>query len=284
MDAYDRVAVRVGREAEEATAAELWEMGTLGLEWAGETADEVRILAYFPRRESPASERLRRRLAPHGAVVVATDAVLDRDWMENYREASRPFALGRGLWVDPREPGGEAVAVPDGRTLLQLPARSAFGIGTHESTRLAVDLLEAEPVAGRRCLDLGSGSGVLSFLLCRRGARWVVGIDIDPTAALQAAQNATLNLLLPALAAATIESLAARAHFDLCVANMLPRYLLPQLPAIAARVPSGVVIVSGALKNQDEAISRQLQGVGLRVVERRLDGEWLAYRTVREAA
>jgi len=284
MDAYDRVAVKVGCEAEEATDAVLWEMGTLGLEWVDEAADGVRILAYFPRRSSPKKEVIRRRLAPYGAVLVATDEVLESDWMASYREASLPFAVGRGLWVDPREPGGTAVAVPDGRSLLRLPARSAFGIGTHESTRLAVQLLETESVDGRRCLDLGSGSGVLSFLLCRRGARWVVGLDIDPTAALQAAQNATLNHLAPALAAATIEALAARAQFDLCVVNMLPRHLLPLLPAIAARVPVGVVIVSGALRSQDETVSRQLQSVGLRVVERCTDGEWLAYRTVREVA
>jgi ribosomal protein L11 methylase PrmA len=63
---------------------------------------------------------------------------------------------------------------------------------------------------------------------------------------------------------------------------MLPQHLLPQLSAIATLVPKGVVILSGMLHRQDGEVSRQLQIAGFRITERCHDGDWIAYRTVRE--
>ena len=102
-----------------------------------------------------------------------------------------PFSVGRTLHRrSPRAGGGASPRSPDGRHLLRLPARAAFGTGSHESTSLALELLEDADVRGRRVLDVGTGTGVLAFAaLLFGGARAVVGYDVDPAAPFHARDN-----------------------------------------------------------------------------------------------
>ena len=159
--------------------------------------------------------------------------------------------------MDPREWDGESApaAAPraEGATasrfVLEIPARTAFGVGSHESTRLAYELLEATPLAGRSVLDVGCGSGILAMAALRLGARRAVGFDFDPAAALLAGQYARHNGIAAEFFLGTVAALAsASERFDVVVLNVLPHEIADELGEVVARLsPAGELLVSGVL-------------------------------------
>jgi len=265
-------------ELEEVAAAELWAAGTVGLEVKDGEDGRVRVEAYFPG-EGPGVDPL----AGWPEVErVAAETVEERDWLAEYRARARPFPLGRRFWVDPGEPEGAPPEAPEGRWPLRLPARTAFGTGGHESTRLAVELLEDAPVAGRSVLDVGTGTGVLAFAALRLGARSAVAFDVDPAAALQARAASALNGLRPRLFTGEIAALAAGPRFDLALVNVIPELILPSLGEIAARVGGGPgggeLILSGILEERGPLVLERAGGLGFAERARRTAGEWVAFR------
>jgi ribosomal protein L11 methyltransferase len=292
---YVRRRYRVSVADEETAVAELWLAETLGVESEAAPDGAVVLTAYF---EGAGATVMVARFG--GGTLDAFEEVElpDTDWMAEYRRQAQPFALGARLVVDPREPedadcfsaaaAGEPAAAE--RRLLRLPARTAFGIGSHESTSLAIDLLEAEDLRGRRVLDVGTGTGILAFAALAWGAAVVVAFDADPVAAFQARTNSRLNQLRPRLFAGRPAALApadgASAHpggpaggFDLALVNVVPEQILPDLddllPALAR---AGGVILSGLLAQRAAEVADHFAARGFAVVDRRAAGEWAALR------
>lgn len=283
--------VRAG-EDEELAVAGLLEAGTLGVEVAAAGEGRVRLQAYFHAGVAMPPVAL-----PEGAVLDGEAPVEDEDWLAAYRARARPVEVGRRFVVDPREPGEQVAAdsgpmageAADGRWLLRLPARSAFGTGSHESTQLAVELLEevaAQRGGGLRVLDVGTGTGILSFAALRLGAGPVVAFDSDPVAAFHARENCALNSLTgaraPRLFAGRVDALASLPpplRFDLVLVNALPDEILPELPAIVARLAAGgELILSGLLAERSGEVLDQLAPLVLAERSRRISGEWAALR------
>lgn len=272
---------------EEAAAGLLWEAGTLGLETREERDGRVRVEAWFGG--GVAADPLAGR-AGEGVEALGGRPVEEADWLAAYRDKARPFAVGRRFWVDPREPGPAGGAPPD-RMLLRLPARTAFGIGSHESTRLAVELLEETAVAGRRVLDVGTGTGVLAFAALALGAASAVAFDVDAGAMIQARANAALNGRRPALFAGVTECLRRGARFDLALVNIIPEVIVPELPDIARllgggpdQAGGGEIILSGILAEGGDRVLAAAAAEGFVERARRQAGEWVAFRVGRAAA
>ena len=292
--AYLRRTYRLPAELEEALVADLWLLGTLGVSTESEAGGQVRLTAWFAPVPPPAPAGL-----PERVECLGEEELPDTDWMAEYRRLAVPFAVGRTLVVDPREPAaveaedakeedGAAAAVPAGRRLLRLPARNAFGVGSHESTRLALALLEATDLSGRAVLDVGTGTGILAFAALALWAARVVAFDADPAAAFQARANSRLNGLGPRLfagrPAALSRHLPAGARFDLAVVNVVPEEILPELACLLpALAPAGALILSGLLAARAAEVRERLEATALGLAEtaRRQDGEWLALRLER---
>ena len=284
--AYLLRAYLVPADQEDLVAGELWEAGTLGLESHDEPGGRVRIEAWFAAGPGqpvagPGAEPLAHRLGA-GVEALGVEAVAEEDWLAAYRERARPFALGEGFWVDSREPEG-AVSPPPGRHLLQLPARTAFGTGSHESTRLVVEMLEGLRPRGLSVLDVGTGTGVLGFVAGLLGAREVVAFDVDVTAGVQARANAGLNRARLLLFAGSIEAVRPRARFDLALLNIMPEIILPEMPDVEPLlVPGGEMILSGILADRGDEVLAGAAGHGFALREVRRAGEWVAFRVGRE--
>lgn len=282
---YRRLTYHLPPALEEDLTTALWEAGTLGtrmLEEGGGGASILRLEAYFPAGTEPPP-------VPAGVELVERGDLPAADWLAPYRERARPFAVGRSLFVDPREPGEAPPEVPAGRRLLRLPARGAFGTGGHESTRLALELLEelAEGggLAGRRLLDVGTGTGVLAFAALAWGAGGALGLDADPAAPFAAAANRPLNGLFPQLLAGTLAALAPRPAFDVAALNILPEHILPELPLLPPRLaPGAAVIFSGWLRDDGPRVLPELRRLGFEPRASRCDGEWMACRCRLEPA
>jgi len=260
---------------EDEIAGRLWAFGCDGL-WSEESAGgTLRIHAFFPDLDEPTAARLLDGL--DGAGSVSEEAVPDLDWAAEFRRNARPIELGARFLVDPREPEpAGSTAAAGGRRLLRLPARTAFGVGTHESTRLAVELLEALPVAGRRAVDVGAGTGILAMAALELGAASVVALDVDPAAALLLPQYMTLNRLRFPAYCGTAAALAPNARFDLALVNVVPREIAGDLACLVARLaPGALALFSGILAAEVDAARAPLAALGLVERARRVDGEWL---------
>jgi ribosomal protein L11 methyltransferase len=271
--AHRRIRFRLPPHLEDLLVAELWLAGTLGVQSISEADGGVRVEAYFSEESDARPE------VPDGVVLEADELLPDADWLAAWRERARPFPVGRTLFIDPREPGEEPVEVPAGRRLLRLPARAAFGTGSHESTALALELLEDTEVAGRRVLDVGTGTGVLAFAALARGARWVAGFDVDPASPFHARDNSALNGLHPRLFAGRLAALRERPGFDLALVNVVPEQILPEMPALVGLLrPGAEAIFSGILAGRGRQVLDRLGSLGFVERDRREAGEWVAFR------
>jgi ribosomal protein L11 methyltransferase len=265
----------VEEEREDDLVALLWEVGTLGVQvLAGDRPGSVRLEAYF---DGPSTDRVPGEVGV--GRFLGAEAVPPADWMAGWREAARPFPVGERLLLDPRDPEmGEAPWEP-GRRTLRIPARAAFGTGSHESTRLVLELLERMDLAGKRVLDVGTGTGVLAFAALLLGARRAVGLDVDPAAPFHARANARLNELRPALLAGGVAALSPAARFDLALVNVVPEEIGSDLPSVVALlVPGGEAVLSGILADSGPRVLAEAAALGLAPVAERTAGEWVAYR------
>lgn len=269
-------------EREDDLVAALWEAGTVGVQVLdGGEVGTVRLEAYFDGARAEAPEL-------PGARLVGSEPVPATDWLAPYREAARPFPVGERWWLDPRDPEGVAEGAgegpPAGRRLLRIPARAAFGTGSHESTRLVLEILEEVDLRGRRVLDVGTGTGLLAFAALLSGARSAVAFDLDPAAPCHARENARLNGVSLPLFAGTVAALSPRAEsrFDLALVNVIPEEVAAELPLLAALLASGgEAVFSGILGVSGPGALARLTGAGFSLVSERADGEWVAYRVRR---
>ena len=309
-----RCRYRLPAEFEDGFVAELAERGTLGAEVRevrGDGGELVEIDAWFPFATPHEVGEPGAEWRAAGVELVAVDTPAGEDWLAAWRAAAQPFEAGRRFLLDPREPD-EPTPDAGGRILLRLPARAAFGTGSHESTRLALDLLEAAPPAGRSVLDVGTGTGVLALAALALAARSAAACDVDPVAAIHAAENRRLNRDVPgrgtasrrteasigaggvsrsgcasgpgggsrlAIWAGGLAALAPAARFELVLANVLPERILPELPRLAAAVgPGGALIYSGLLAEREDEIAAAFAACGLLSRDRATAGEWVALR------
>ncbi|HKI01938.1 MAG TPA: 50S ribosomal protein L11 methyltransferase, partial [Thermoanaerobaculia bacterium] len=151
------------------------------------------------------------------------------------------------------------------------------------STSLALELLEDADVQGRRVLDVGTGTGVLSFAALLFGARSVVGYDVDPAAPFHARDNSALNGLRPRLFAGRLAALRERPLFDLALVNVVPEQILPEMPDLVSLLrPGAEAILSGILAERGRQVLDRMKGLGLTERGRREAGDWVAFRVAME--
>jgi len=235
-------------------------------------AEEGRdLVACFRSAEAARDASL--TLAASRVACDLTTEIPERDPFASFREASRPFPVGRRFWIDPGDPSDSRP--PTGRIPLRLPASRAFGTGSHESTRLALMALEEGALEGLAVLDVGTGSAVLALAAVALGARSAIGCDTDFEAVAVARGNLPLHdfggrVTLVAAAPADL-----RGAFPLVVANLLPEEFLPIERSVAARLaPSGRLILSGIPLAGERRLLARLRARRWRLTGRLTEGEW----------
>jgi ribosomal protein L11 methyltransferase len=184
-----------------------------------------------------------------------TRPVGDADWVRLTQSQFEPIHIGTNIWV---VPSWHDAPDPDA-LVLELDPGLAFGTGSHPTTRLCMEWLEAHPAPGKTVLDYGCGSGILAMVARKLGAGEVAGVDIDPQAIESARANAGRNgveeieFFVPDEFAASNH---AQQRYDTVVANILSSPLKLMAPMLSGRVaPGGSLVLSGVLERQAEEVA-----------------------------
>jgi ribosomal protein L11 methyltransferase len=201
---------------------------------------------------------------------VAFRIVEDQDWTRAWMDQFQPMRFGRRLWIYPwniEPPADDADAI-----VVRLDPGLAFGTGTHPTTALCLEWLDALDLVGLSVIDYGCGSGVLAIAALKLGAARVVGVDNDPQALAASRDNAERNGVADRLALATPAEFV-EAPADALVANILAGPLAELAPRFAACVkPGGALALSGILKGQeDELVERYARSFDALAVDTRED-------------
>ena len=210
--------------------------------------------------------------------------VREEDWAHAWKRHYKPMRIGKRVLLTPawEEPN----ALPDD-VVVRLEPGMAFGTGLHPTTRLCVAALEKWVSQGDSLLDIGTGSGVLSVVAAKLGAKLVIATDIDPLAIRAARENARLNGVPVAPNQLIVEQGSIPAgqdgRFSVVVANILAEILIglfeaayDNVPLAATLAPGGHLILSGILEEKAEGVVAAAARQGLREVERRQEGDWVA--------
>jgi len=166
------------------------------------------------------------------------------------------------------------------RHSLHLASMSSFGSGLHPSTRLAMALMEESggKITAGRILDAGCGSGILSLVAARLGAREVLGVDRDTEAVAAACRNIAANGLAAVVRADSIPVADLSGVFDLVAANLaisVLQGLLNDLCRLTAA--NGLLVLAGFRQGQGERLRQQVEEKGLEVLSERGETGWLAF-------
>jgi ribosomal protein L11 methyltransferase len=186
-----------------------------------------------------------------------TRDVADADWVRLTQSQFEPIHIGTNIWV---VPSWHEAPDPNG-LILELDPGLAFGTGSHPTTRLCMEWLEAHPAPGKSVLDYGCGSGILAMVAKKLGADDVTGVDIDPQAIESARANAERNnceitFYVPDELAVSSNERHASGKFDTVVANILSSPLKLMAPMLSGRVaPGGSLVLSGVLARQAEEVA-----------------------------
>ncbi len=177
------------------------------------------------------------------------ERVEEQDWVRLTQSQFEPIRISDRLWITPT--WHEA---PDENAInLELDPGLAFGTGSHPTTRLCLQWLDAHVTPGVSVLDYGCGSGILAIAAKKLGAGHVVGVDIDPQAVRASVDNAEQNRVD---AAFCLPDATPAETFDVVVANILANPLRVLGDMLAGHVkPGGRIVLSGILETQADELS-----------------------------
>lgn len=258
-------------------------------EAAPDDENDWRLEAYFEGKPSPTAIRLLRSLVPSAAQVrPVVEPLPDEDWVTLSQQGLEAVTAGRfhvrNLASDPERAGHVNFLIEAGR---------AFGTGQHETTAGCLVMLDRMRRIGMRfgnVADIGTGTGLLAFAALHLWPRaYATASDIDPVAVEISAQNAAANgiptglgtgqLALYTAAGADHPAIAARAPFDLLIANILAGPLIELAPSLCALVEEGgTILLAGLLREQADAVLATYRAQGMRLAERIDGGDWPTLR------
>jgi ribosomal protein L11 methyltransferase len=275
-----RLIVSTSKRAAPVVSEALFRAGALGLE--ERPGRRATLVAYAEKRASleriwtRARRELSLSLEPGELPSAVFEVDAEERWKTDWTEHLRPVTLTRRLWLAPTTAAPPALTRQQ-RVLWYRPAL-AFGDGDHPTTRLASRAIEAHfrgAGAGGSLLDIGAGTGVLSFVALASGAKRALGTDIDPTAVAAASENAELNGFSKE-ARFIHTSARVSGNFGLVVLNieLLPLLrVLAKLPAAARRAPE--LLVTGLLESQVAEVSSAISSAGFEVRRRAVEQGWV---------
>jgi len=238
-----------------------------------------RIKIYLEDTDTAGAKRLEAAVEKLNLTMTA-QMLPDTDWEESWKDNYPAVEVGRNLIVVPYWQADET----NGRTPIILDPGLTFGTGAHASTQMVMETMEEMVQPGFRCVDLGSGSGILSLAALRLGAESAVGVDIDPKAEGIARENAAYNGFgAPEFTALTgnvtedrdLMARLAEKEYDLVLVNIVADVIIGLAPVLPEfMTEKSTLICSGILDTRLEDVTAALEKAGLTVTSVRAKEDW----------
>ncbi len=260
----------------EAQVAAIAHVDLIEQELLDKSRDEVTVHLYIAPEENFAEiaelmqSRLQRAEVPY---QMACEGVRQEDWESGWKAYYHAMDIGARLAVVPSWETYET-----DRAVITLDPGMAFGTGTHETTALCLETLDAIIAGDERVLDIGTGSGILAIAVLKLGAAKAEGVDIDPMCVRTAGENAARNGVEDAFTV-LVGDLSDKASgiYDVICANIVAsaiRGLAPSVPALLAE--DGVFIASGIIDTRRDEVIGAVRAAGLAVREVKEKNGWVA--------
>ncbi len=198
----------------------------------------------------------------------------DEDWGDAWKQYYPIIRISQRIVV---VPAWQRFRPHRGEIALRLDPGLAFGTGLHPTTQLCLQSLERYLKPGMRVLDLGTGSGILAIAAAKMGSGPVLGLDTDPLAVQAARKNIRRNRQEARIHVQEGTLQPGMGPYELILANLLARAIQDLAGLlVGAMERGGTLIASGVLIEQAEEVSSILQRAGLRPLEQRQQGDWVA--------
>ena len=211
----------------------------------------------------------------YGRLELEMKDVDEEDWSNAWKKYYHPVQVGEHLVVCP---SWEAYDRQPDDVVLTLNPGMAFGTGTHDTTRLCMELLEKYITPQDTVLDVGFGSGILAITAALLGANKIIGCDIDEVAVKVAGENAALNGVPDRIAFHQGDLTSqVEGSFQIICANIVADVII-RLSEDAGRylAKDGIFITSGIIDTREQDVLNALEQNGFQVIERRTSGGWVA--------
>lgn len=209
----------------------------------------------------------------------------DKDWLNNWKEFFKPFRLADNIIIKPTWEKLDQVSKDD--IVIEIDPGIAFGTGAHETTKLCILGLKKYITPDTMLLDVGCGSGILSIIGLKLGAKYAVGTDIDEHALEATGENIAVNHITPdqfALYAGNIieeqeiQQKVGFQKYQVVVANILADIIIPLSGEIAQHMTKdGVFISSGILNTKADEVEAALLKNGFLIAEKNEMGDWVSF-------
>lgn len=233
---------------------------------------------YIPTAENPAEavsflkDRFTAAEIPYELTEVSVD---EEDWATAWKKYYFPTRIGKRLVV---VPSWETYERSQNDVVLTMDPGMAFGTGTHDTTRLCVELLEQTVRPGDTLLDVGTGSGILAIAALLLGAGHALGIDIDEVAVRVARENAAANGVSQRCSFLSGDLTdKVNGKFSIITANIVADVIIRLSTDLPRFLDSrGVFIASGIIDAREQDVTDALEAAGLTVTGRAAAGGWVA--------
>ena len=246
------------------------------------------IKIYLEDTDTAGREKLEGAVEKLG-LSMTVKALEETNWEESWKDNYPAVEVGENLIVVPYWQAGET----NGRTPIILDPGLTFGTGAHASTQMVMESMEQIVKPGFQCLDLGSGSGILSIAALRLGAGSAIGVDIDPKAEDIARENAAYNgFAAPEFAAytgnvtedKTLMGKLGEKEYDLVLVNIVADVIIGLAPVLPSFLTEkSTLICSGILDVRLEDVVKALQKAGLTITKIRQKEDWRCVTAKRSA-
>lgn len=225
-----------------------------------------------------------------GSGEITIDSTKEEDWVNNWKQYFKPFYVDEHIMV---KPTWEMVEhVPEEDLIVEIDPGTAFGTGSHETTKLCMRQLKKYVKNDTVLLDVGCGSAILSILGLKLGAKYAVDTDIDPNAVRAAKENFEVNhlekdqykvLLGNILDDEQMRQDLGRECYDIVVANILADVIIP----LSSLVPQflkkdGVFISSGIINTKEEDVKQAILDADMKIIEISHMGDWVSITAMRK--
>ena len=218
-----------------------------------------------------------------GECTITESETEDKDWINNWKQYFKQFYVDDILII----PSWEEVKPEDrDKMIIHIDPGTAFGTGMHETTQLCIRQLKKYVTKDTELLDVGTGSGILSIIALKLGARHAVGTDLDPCAVPAVEENKEVNgipveafdmMIGNIIDDKEVQGKVGYEKYDIVTANILADVLVPLTPVIVHQMkPGAVYITSGILDVKEEVVKEAVVAAGLEVVEVTHQGEWVS--------